>query len=450
MKILIIGDGKVGYAIAEQLSLENHDITIVDNNEKALNKAVDKLDVLCVQGSASSKSTLLEAEVDKMDVVIVVTSSDELNMVSAMLANKLSDARIIARIRDPEYIESEDFIKETIGIDMLINPELTAAGEISRLLRFPYAISRESLASGRVELIEFPIPENSPVINSEISVLLSKLKNHSLICLATRGGKIFTPDGSTRLMQGDHIFVIGMPYQNVAFTNYLGFTSKKIRTVMIVGGSRIAYYLASQLEEIGMTARIIENDQARCNELLKHLPNSVIISGDGTDHDLLEQEQITLMDAFVALTNHEENNILTGLFAKDCEVPKVVIKVTRPYYSRITEGMSTINPKDLTAGRIVRYVRSIANSEGSFVERLYRIAGGQAEALQFTVKNSSSLVIGKPLKTLKLKKGLIIAAIIHKDRTFIPHGDSVIHQDDTVIIVTSERHTILDINDILM
>jgi trk system potassium uptake protein TrkA len=448
MKILIIGDGKVGYTLAEQLSMENHDVTIVDNNEKALSKAVENLDVLCIQGSGSSRTTLQEANVGDKDLVIAVTSSDEINMVCCLLSRKLSDARIIARIRNPEYMESEDFIEEAIGIDMQINPELTAAEEISRLLRFPHAISRESLADGRIEFIEFALNADSPILGVQLLDVMPKLRLRTLICLVSRGGEIFTANGATVLEDDDHIFIAGTPEDNMAFARYLGYKYKKIRTVMIVGGSRIAHYLAERLEYLGMNTKIIELDMNRCEKLHQFLPDSVIINGDGTDHELLKQEQIELMDAFVALTDRDEENILAGLYAQDCEVPKVIVKVTRPYYNRIVGDLSTINPKDLTASLIVRYVRSMVNSEGSFLESLYRVAHGGAEAMQFTA-GASARMLQKPLSQLKLRKGLLVAAIIHKGHVTIPGGNDVIHEGDKVVIVTSENRMFIDINDIM-
>lgn len=447
MKILIVGDGKVGYALAEQLSTENHDVTVVDNSAKALTKALQSLDVLCVRGSASSKQTLLEAGVDKADLVIAVTSSDEINMVCALLAHKLGNARIIARIRNPEYTDSEDFIKDALGIDLCINPELAAAGEIARLLRFPSAHSIEIFARGRVEMVEFPLTAQSPVVGKELSELLPKLPIPVLISLVQRGEETFTPHGGTVLRAGDHIYVIGTPPQNTQFARYLGFIQKKIKNVMIVGGSRIAVYLAQGLLRYGMRPHIIERDEARSRELCELLPKALIVCGDGTDYELLEQESLREMDAFIALTDRDEENIIAGLHAKEC-VDKVVVKITRDYFARLAEGLSTINPKRLTAERIVRYVRAVVNSEGSFVEQLYRVAGGRAEALQFTAGREAQ-VVGIPLRDLALRPGILIGALIHDGVVVIPHGEDRIEQGDTVIILTTGDRVFLDINDIL-
>ncbi|MDR2940279.1 MAG: Trk system potassium transporter TrkA [Clostridiales bacterium] len=449
MKILIIGDGKVGYAIAEQLSVEEHDVTIVDNNAHALSKAVAKLDVLCINGSGSSIATLKEADIEKQDLVILVTSSDEINMVCALLAHKLSNAHIIARIRNPEYAESESFIKDVLGIDICINPELSAANEISRLLRFPQAHSMESFFLGKVEIIEFLLTADAPILNAPLSQVAPKIPAHILISSVQRNDEIFIADGATELLAGDHIFVVGVPQEQLAFSRYLKQSKQKVRNVMIVGGSRIAYYLASQIQRMGMHVRIIEIDGQRCEKLYELLPNVLIINADGTEHDVLQHEGIEDMDAFVALTDRDEENIIAGMYALDVKVPKVIVKITRMYYTRLAQGMSTISPKNLTADRIVRFVRSIVNSEGNFVERLYHIAHGEAEAMEFTV-GPGSRVVQVPLKNLRLKKGVLVAAIMHKSRVIIPRGGDMIREGDHVIIVTNGEYNFLDVNDILI
>ncbi len=449
MRILIIGDGKVGYALAEQLSMEDHDVTIVDNNAEALRKAVEKLDVLCIQGSGSSKTTLLEADIEKKDLIIVVTSSDELNMVCSLLAHKLSKARIITRIRNPEYAESEDFIKDVLGIDLCINPELSAANEISRLLRYPHAFSIESFAGGKLEIIEIAIHAGSLVLDKPLSELIPKLPAHILIGAIKRDDEILIPNGSTVLQAEDHIFIVGVPQQIYNLAKYLGQFQQKTKNVMIIGGSRIAYYLASNIQRLGIRTRIIESDQKRCDELFQLLPDSIIINGDGTDHELLDQERLSEMDAFVALTDRDEENIIAGMYAKDCNVNRVVVKVTRQYYSRIASDLSIISPKELTANRIVLYVRSIVNSQGSFVERLHRIAQGKAEAMEFSVGPNSRLT-NIPLKKLKLKNGIIVVAIMHKGHITIPFGEDMIREGDNVIIITNGNERFLDLNDILL
>lgn len=449
MQILIIGDGKVGHALAEQLSIENHDITIVDNNAAALRRAVEKLDVLCVRGSGTSIATLKEAGIEKTDLVIAVTSSDEMNMICALMAHKLGVRQIIARIRNPEYAQSEDFLKQELGISLSINPELSAANEISRLLRFPHAHSIENFARGRVEMIELVLQEDDPVLGKRLADLTPELSMRVLFCLVVRGDESFIPNGDTVLRESDHLYVSGEPQHTLQFARYLGHTRQKLRRIMVVGGSRIAYYLARQTEKMGMHTRIIELDPERCAELSQLLPNALILQGDGTDHELLDQERLEDMDAFVALTNRDEENLIACIHARDVGVDKVVAKLNRAYYARLAEDISTINPKELTANRIVRYVRAMENSQGSFVERLYRIAEGQAEVMEFIATRSSRL-LGVPLKNLRLKNGILVAAIMHKGAITIPFGNDMIQEGDNVIIVTRGEEIFIDLNDILI
>ena len=449
MRILIIGDGKVGHTLASQLSNENHDIVIVDNNAEALRKAVEKLDVLCIQGSGTNQSILREAGIEKIDLVIAVTSSDEVNIVCSLLAHKLSRALIITRIRNPEYVESEAFIKDALGISMCMNPEQSAANEIFRLLRFPQAYSIESFVHGLVDMIEFQLTADCPILGRPLSEIMKSIPAKILISIVKRNHEIYIANGNTILEAGDHVYVVGESRQNSAFSRFLGLSDQKIRNVMIVGGGRIAYYLAQQLRRLKMRTRLIEKDPHRCEQLYHLLEEVLIINGDGTDYDLLDQENLPDMDAFISLTDRDEENIIAGLHALDSNVQKVVVKVTKGFYSKITKGLSIISPKDLTANRIVRFVRGVVNSEGSFVESLYRIEEGKAEVMEFKVK-SSSHVTNTPLRLLDLKPNILVAAIVHKDRITIPFGDDIIREGDSVVIVTNGEYMFLDLNDILI
>jgi trk system potassium uptake protein TrkA len=447
MQIIIAGDGKVGYALAEQLSLEENDVTIIDSSAQALQRALEKLDVLCIQGSGASENILREAGVEHADLFIAVTSRDEMNMICCLRAHKMGAKRIVARIRNPEYATSEDFIRRDLGIDLTINPELFAASEISRLLRYSHAHSMETFAQNHLEMVEFIIQKDSPIGGQTLRALTPKIPARVLFCAVERDDEVTIPGGDFVLEEGDHVHIAGEPTQMHAFARYMGFVKKKVRSVMIVGGSRIAYYLSSQLLSLGMHVVIIENDRERCEELAGLLPEAVIVYGDGTDQDVLEQERIEEMDAFVALTNRDEENILCALQAKERGVGRCVAKITRLRFPRIADDLSLVSPKDLTANRIVRYVRALNNSEGSFVEKLYRIVGGQAEVMEFTAQNSARL-LGVPLKSMQLKKGVLIAAIVHRGHITIPFGEDVIREGDTVIIVTKGR-VLTDLNDIL-
>ncbi len=448
MRIIIVGDGKVGHALAEQLSNEGHDVVVVDSNAEALRKAIEKLDVLCIQGSGASADTLREAGVKEADIFIAVTSSDEMNMICCLMAHKMGAKKIIARIRNPEYANTESMLRDDLGIDLTINPELFAAGEISRLLRFPHAHSIETFARGRVEMIEFLVGADAPNIGKPLRLLRPTMPCHVLFAVVVRGDEVLIPDGDFAAQEGDHLHIVGEPTQTLLFAKYMGHVPHKVRTVMIVGGSRIAFYLARQLHKLGMRARILELEEKRARQLSALLPEAVVILGDGTDQDILDQENLRDMDAFVALTDRDEENILAALHAKDAGVGKAVAKVTRTHYARLAEGVSVISPKDLTADRIVRYVRAMVNSEGSFVERLYRIVGGQAEAVEFCA-HSGSRILGVPLKDMRLKSGVLVAAIVHKNQIVIPFGNDVVREGDTVIIVTKGLQ-LTDLNDILI
>ena len=450
MKILIIGVGKLGYNIADRLSQDNHDITVVDNRDMALSRASEKLDVLCVKGSALNKKTLLEANVADKDFVIITTSSDEVNIVCAMLVTVLKDTKIVVRVRDPEYLETGDFIREVGGIDLMVNPELSTANEISRLLRFPYAHSIESFARGKMEMVEFLLDEDSPAIGDELYKIMPEAKANVLVSLVNRGGEVFTANGSTVLQKGDHIFVVGTPKQVFLFAKYLKVAKQKVRNAMIVGGGKIGYYLAKQISSAGVNTRIIENNPERCNVLQRELDNAIVLSGDGTDQELLEQEQIRIMDAFVALTNRDEENIFAGLFAQDADVPKVIVKVKRSFYYRMTERMSTVNPKELATEKIAHYVRSVANSEGRSFEMMYKIANGKAKVIEFNTGNNKEIV-NIPLRNLKFKEGILIAALVHNDEIVMPDGNVKISAGDKVLVVTCRpSQSFSDISDLLV
>ena len=450
MKILIIGAGKLGFAVADRLSQDNHDITIIDNREHAVARAAEKIDVLCMKGSALNKQTLLEANVTEADFVIITTGSDETNIVCAMLVNVLKDTKIVVRLRDPEYLETGDFIREVGGINLMINPELSTANEVSRLLRYPYAHSMESFARGKMEMVEFLLDEDSPVIGEALYEIMPRAKANVLICLVNRHGEVFTANGSTVLEKGDHIFVVGTPKQVFLFAKYLKVAKQKIRTAMIVGGGKIGYYLARQISAAGMNTRIIESDLERCNYLQRQLKDVIVLHGDGTDQELLEQEQIKIMDAFVALTNRDEENILAGLFAQEAEVPKVITKVKRPFYYRMTESMSTVNPKELATEKIAHFVQSVADSEGRSFDMIYRIANGKAKVIEFNV-GSNKEIVNVPLRELKLKDGILVAAILHNDEIIMPDGNVKISAGDKVLVVTCRpSQSFDDISDLLV
>ena len=450
MKIIIVGDGKVGFTLAEHLSQEEHDVTVIDTNDDALRRASESLDVMCVKGNGASISALRESGADTADVVIAATSMDEVNMVCCLTAKRLGAKYVIARVRNVEYAAELATLKQELGIDMVINPENATAVEISRLLRFPSAANIETFYRGRVELIGFRVQEGDFIVGHPLSAQSHKLQElPMLMCAVERCGEVTIPDGSFVPQAEDRLYLIGQPSGLTDFFKLLGRYTPRLKDVFLVGGGRIAHYLTAILEHLGMRVKIVERSMDRCRHLSEVLPRTMVICGDGTDQELLEQENISAADAFVALTDRDEDNLIISLYAMQQGLKKVVAKSNRQNYAGIARAVgldSVIFPKFITANQILQVVRGMQNSKGSVMNALYRIAGGHAEAMEF-LANDTTRNLGIPLKDLRLKKGILIAVLVHQNRIIIPDGSSILSQGDTVIIV-SRNHGILDINDI--
>ena len=451
MNIIIVGEGKVGFTLAEHLSQEEHDVTIIDTDEAALRRASETLDVMCLKGSGASLSTLMEAGVEGTDVFIAVTSMDEVNMICCLTAKRLGAKYAIARVRNVEYVTDLEPLKREMGIDLVINPENATALEISQLLRFPNAANLETFYRGKVELISFRVRPEDFLVGQPLSAQSRKFQGiPMLFCAAEReDGEVVIPDGSFVPKAGDRLHLIGRSDGLGAFFRLLGRNTQQCRNVMIVGGGRITYYLTGMLEKLGIKVKIIEQDMNRCRQLSEMLPKAAVICGDGTDHELLEEENVTAYDAFVALTDRDEDNLIISLYAMQQGIPKVIAKSNRQNYTPIARAAgldSVISPKLITAGRILQVVRGIQNSKGSVMNALYKIADGSAEAMEFLV-NDTTRHQGVPLRELHLKRGILIAVLVHQGRVIIPDGGSVITAGDTVILV-SRNHGVLDINDI--
>lgn len=450
LKIIIVGNGKVGFTLAEHLSKEDHDVTIVDTDFATLKKASDTLDVMCIKGNGASVSTLQEAGAAAADVVIAATDLDEINMVCCLTAKRMGAKYVIARIRNAEYTVGQASLKKELGIDLVINPEQATAVEISRLLRFPTAANIETFYRGRVELVGFRLQESDFLAGKTLGSLSHKLRSLPILfCAVERGEQVFIPNGNSELTAGDLVYMIGEPVGVNQFFRALGRYMHKIRKVFITGGGRITYYLAVILEKLGQQIKIVECNEDRCRHLAEILPRSLIICGDGTDQDLLESENLSSNDAFVALTDRDEYNLIISLYAAQQGVPKVVAKTNRQNYIGIARSVgldSVISPKLITSNHILQVVRGMKNSKGSVMKSLYRIAGNRVEAMEFVV-NATTRHLGVPLKDLRLKKGILIAVIIHNNKIIIPEGSSSISEGDSVIIVSRDSG-ILDINDI--
>ncbi|NLB44153.1 MAG: Trk system potassium transporter TrkA, partial [Clostridiaceae bacterium] len=435
MKIIIVGDGKVGYTLADNLAGEEHDVTIVDKNPEALRRAHDNLDVMCVKGSGVSGKTLLEAGIRETDLLLAATSSDEINMVCALTGKKLGAKRTVARIRDPEYANELAMLKNELELDMIINPEQAAALEIVKLLQFPSAINVESFARGRVRVVDLKMTDDVPIVSMPLKKIASRINASVLIGAIERDEDVFIPDGEAVVQAGDTIYVVGNTVNTFNFCKAIGKCSLRIRRIMIVGGGRIGYYLSRIVLELGMKVKLIEIDRDRCQELSELLPEALIIQGDGTSTDLLESENLYDMDAFVALTGRDEDNLIVSLLARQAGVQKVITKVARINSESLIKALdldSIISPRLITANHILQYVRGLKNAETTSLETLYKTANGQAEIIEFLVKQDR-WYLNTPLKKLKMAKNAIIAAIVRKNEIIIPHGSDDVHRNDRVI-----------------
>ena len=428
MNIVVVGDGKVGYTLTASLSKEGHDVTVIDNRPDTLRNTTNELDVICIEGNGVSYAVQSEAGVQKADLLIAATSADEINMLACMVAKKLGAKHTIARVRDPQYQQQMFFLKEELGLSVVVNPEQSAASEISRLMRFVPAIKAEPFAKGRIDLVEFKVKENSPLDGVKI-----------LVCAARRGEEVFIPKGNFIIRSGDKLTILAAPAEISSFFRTVGTFQRKVRDVMVVGGGRIAYYLARQLIETGIHVKIIEKDEKRCNQLFDLLPKATILHGDGTDHELLSEEGLDKTDALIALTGIDEENIILSMYANSLNVDKVVTKVNNARLAEMLAPMgieSVISPKEIAANRIISYVRAMTNATGSNVEMLYRLADNKVEALEFRVRESSRC-IGVPLKDMPIKDDVLVGAIIRGGTCIIPGGDDVIKAHDSVIVVTT-------------
>lgn len=451
MKVVIIGNGKVGSNLSAQLVSEGHDVTVVDTRASALEKSKNTQDILCIEGNGATAEVQLEAAVNKAGLLVATTPYDELNMLCCLIAKKLGAKKTISRVRNPEYFKQTELIREDLGLSMIINPECTTADEIFRVLVFPSAAKLEVFGKGRVELVEYKLSENSKIINMSLAEIYKQTKLKILICAVVRDGEIFIPGGDFVLRAGDRISISASHKDIESFFRVTGLLKDKIKTVMIVGGGRICYYLAMQLLSIGMRVKIIENDYERCEELAELLPKAIIINGDGTDQELLMEEGITDADSFVALTGIDEENMIMSLYAKNNTNAKVVTKVNRESYIDLSSqiGLDTVmSPKYLTTSSILSYVRSMANAAGSNIESLYHIVGNKVEAIEFRISEKIPGLVGIPLKELELKNNMLICAIIRKRDAIVPGGNDRIELGDSVVVVSKE-HRFSDITDIL-
>jgi len=450
MKIIIVGGGKVGYTLAQQLSTEEHDIILIDSNADVLNHADETLDIMCIRGNGASVEILKEANIGDTDLLIAVTDGDELNMICCVIGKKLGAKHTVARIRNTDYSNEYKMLKSELELDMVINPEMDAAAEIARMVQFPSATNVETFAGNMLEMVEFRALETDSIIDKKLIDLTKTLPSKVLFCAVRRNDEILIPKGSFKFSVGDTVYVMGERGALSKFFNYLGRSTHKVKNITIMGGSRIAIYLTWLLDELGMNVKIIELNRERCVLLSDMLPNALIILGDGTDQEVLDNEDIQSADATIALTSMDEENLISSLYAHQCGVPKVILKINRHNYIPIVKKIgleSIISPKLTTANNILRYVRALDNSQGIAVEKLYKILDDEAEVAEFTVKDSPSLVNIK-LKDLNLKKDVLIGALVRNKKIIIPYGNDFIKEGDKIIVVTKTGF-ITDLNEIL-
>lgn len=451
MKIIIVGCGKVGTTLAEQLNRENHDITLIDCDSEALQSISDSTDVMSVTGNGAVYQVQMEAGIKEADLLIATTNSDELNMLCCLIAKKAGNCHTIARIRNPEYSAEINYIREELNLSLAINPELAAAREIARLLRFPNAIKIELFAKGRIELLKFMIPKDSILDRMKVMDVVSRLKSNVLICAVERGDDVVIPDGNFEMKGGDKISFIAPHAECADFFRKAGIENNTVNSAMFVGGGKLTVYLAKALADTKIKIKIIEQDEERCRILSELLPHAMIIHGDGSDQKLLLEEGIRQTEAFASLTGFDEENILLSLYAASQSRAKLITKVNKIAFENVINALnlgSVIYPKMLTADIILQYVRAMQNSMGSNIETLYKIVADKAEALEFRVRGDSP-VLGIPLEKLRTRNNLLVACINRNGRIIMPRGKDTLEAGDTVIIVTT--HTGLnDLKDILM
>ncbi len=451
MNIIIVGCGKVGQKLAEQLSREeNQNITVIDLKYNVVQDLINKYDLTGVVGSGASVDILKEAGIEDTDLFIAVTASDELNLLTCLIAKKAGGCQTIARVRNPEYRKEMRLIHEDLGLALIINPEQAAADEMARVLKFPSAIKIDRFAKGRVEILKFKIPDGSILENMAVCNISSKVNTDMLICGVERGEDAFIPNGNFILRSGDIISVIAHPKNVTDLFKTIGMKTTRVKNTIIVGGGETGYYLAKNLLKTGISVKIIDQNEKRCEKLSELLPKATIICADGTDSNVLFEEGLTDTESLVALTNIDEENILLSLFVKNKSNAKVITKINRIDYHEVVSNLNLdtiVYPKNITAESIAHFVRSKINSIGSNIETMHKIMDGKAEALEFMISKESPIA-NIPLEKLHLIDSVLIACIHRNGKVIIPRGKDEIIEGDTVIVITTKTG-LNDISDII-
>ena len=452
MNIIIVGCGKVGRTLAEELNEEDNNITVIDTDAAKVKALSEMTDVMGIVGNGAMHSVQKEAGIEDADLLIAVTGSDELNLLCCLIAKKAGDCQTIARIKNPQYSSESEYFMDELGLAMVINTEYAAASEIARVLRFPSAIKIDTFANGKVELVKFRLPDESPVVGMSVKSMAMSLKCDVLVCTVERNNEAYIPNGDFVFAEKDVISIIASHKNANEFFKKIQYKANSVKDAIILGGDEISQYLCDILLKYGIKITLIDKDIKRCNELSERWDDVTVICGHAADKQVLLEEGLANIESFVCLEDIDEENILLSLFAKsineDC---KIVTKINRIDFDAVISKLeldTIINPKSITADVIVRYVRSMKNSMGSNVETLYNVIKGKVEAAEFVVKENSP-VLGKPLMQLKFKHDVLIAAIIRDKKVIIPRGQDVILAGDSVVIV-SKILALHDISDVLV
>lgn len=450
MNIIIAGDGRVGSTLTRQLTAEGHDLTVIDNNQAVLEDTISRYDVMSVNGNCASMPTLLQAGVKDADLLIAVSSEDEINLLCCTTAHALNPKlHTIARIRNPEYTDQIYEMRDTFGLSMSVNPEKRAAQEIERLLQYPGFLRRDIFARGRAEIVELRVDAASKLCNVSLMDMANIVRCRILVCAVLRNGSALVPSGNFVIQEGDRIFVTAPTENLTILLKNLGIITRRVRRVMLCGGGRVTFYLARLLKKSGIQVRIIEAREDRAKDLCAHLPGVEVSQGDAGDLELLSSEGLSSCDALVSLTGSDEMNMILSLYASSQGVAQTVTKLSQVDNRSVIDSLQldrVVCPKDLCCNAIVRYVRAMQNHTGAALS-VHAIADGQVEAMEFRV-NENTKNCGIPLKKLKRRANVLIACIIHGSQTEIPNGDSTFEAGDTLVVVTSGRGVIKQINDI--
>lgn len=442
MKIVIIGLGKVGKNILSSLSNEDHTVTIIDENKDKVEELIEKYDVFGVVGNGACLDIQKEANVKNADLVIVLTNSDELNILACMVAKKLGADSTVARVRNPEYRKQIIDMKDELGISMILNPEREAANEIFHLVNLPSVAQMERFARGKVTLVAIVVEEGCSLIGETLISAGKKFPTRVLICAVQRGDSVYIPSGNFKIELGDIIHFTSDSNSLGDFLTEINLMHSPLKNVMIVGGGTIGYYVADELSKKKYNVKLIENNKKRAEELAELLPKVTVLYGDGTKHDLLIEEGLESTDAFIPLTGIDEENIIVSMFANKQSVRRIISKIDRDELKGILEEVgiySNVSPKDMIAARVLRYIRAIANKRGSNIITLHRLVNNQVEALEFAARKQE-FFYDKPLRELKIKKDCLIACIIRNNDVIIPDGNSCIRYNDSVIVVTTHKN----------